>query len=295
MKLTTPRRLGALVAVGMLGALLPMTSGPAGAVTASQTYTCALPQGKSSPITVIADTNAPANVVPGGSLEPTLTSAVTFPAAFIKGLRDNGFTGIQGTGGKSTITTNGAATAVTHTFPKKALTANESVTVLVTGKMAKLTPTETVTYRTGATTFDLALSGGFNVTINASCTFAPGNASAVIDTVTVSNNPPPPPAVVKASSTISTGVKYVKRTDKLTVAGKVTAKPTQAVAGKVKFVLYKKGKKVRSVTKTIGKANTAKTTFTGKIKKGTYVLVATYQGSSKVKSATTTRTIKIKR
>ena len=294
MKLTTPRRLGALVAVGMLGALLPMTLPAADAATGNTTYTCALPLGNSTPIVVKTDTTAPAAVKPNVAFQPTLQLTVTFPAGFVQGLRNNGFTTLQGTAGTAGVTTNDAATTVSNVkFPQTNLPASGGITVLATAAMAQLTPTEegSIVYKTGALAFTLKANAQ---NISASCPL-PG-APVVIDTVTVSNSAvTPPPGVVKASSTISTGVKYVKRTDKLTVAGKVTAKPTQAVAGKVKFVLYKKGKKVRSVTKTIGKANTAKTTFTGKIKKGTYVLVATYQGSSKVKSATTTRTIKIKR
>src|SRR5262249_17614347 len=126
MKNTSARRLGALVAAGVIAALVPLST-PANAATGAITYTSTI-QGNNAPLTINADTNAPANVASGATITPKLSSTVTFNAAFVQGLRDNGFTAIQGTGGKSNVTTNGAATPVDHTFAKKTLPTSGGLT-----------------------------------------------------------------------------------------------------------------------------------------------------------------------
>lgn len=297
MKLTSARRLGAFVALGVVAALAPAVTQQASAETGSITQDCTI-DGKGASLVHNQNTTAPATSPAGTSIKPTYFLVLTLPKEFVDALKSQSGGIVQGIGGtvKANLTTNGSATPITVTLPntKVPAAAGTAMKFTASAPMAQVTPggPGTITYAAGDLNLTLKFLNGSNGTLatrTGKCDKPASNP--VVDKVTITGDAPPP--AVLAPSRIGTGVAYVKKTKKLTVAGKVIANPNQVVTGNMNLSLFKAGKRVRNVTKPLSQS-AAKTTYTGKIGKGKYVLKITFYGSPKVKSSTVSRTIVIK-
>jgi hypothetical protein len=297
MKRFSTRRVGALAVLSLTGAALA-TVAPAIAATGALTYTCGLPLNNSTTFSMNTDTNAPSKIQVNQVVKPKLTITVVLPAAFINGLKNQGgFTAIAGKSGTATITTNGVATPVSVTFPKKAFPASGPMTVLETGTLpATSLPNEgTITLKPGEVDLTLTASGSFSTDIAATCPLPAAGANSVIDTIAVTNSappPPPPPPPAKVASGIGVRASYAKAKRALTVLTRVIEKGKSTVpTGSVRVGLRRNGVFKQAIVLKL-RSGFAKPVFKN-IGKGSYTIIVTYYGSKTVKASRTTRNFKV--
>ena len=89
--------------------------------------------------------------------------------------------------------------------------------------------------------------------------------------------------VVKASTTTTVSAVYRPLKDKIVARGKVVSAFGTEVAGQVKYVLKRNGVRIRTKTVDLNKFDVAKARFGSIVKKGSYVVIARYLGSTTLK------------
>ncbi|MCW2783550.1 MAG: hypothetical protein JWP74_67 [Marmoricola sp.] len=286
MKILTVRRAGVVAVASMIA-----TMAPGVAATGNLSYPCSVEGNDSGSFTINADTNAPASVPKGTALTPTLTSRITFPAAFISGLKSQGgFTKFNKSTVVTTVLTNGTSSTVSQSFPAKNFPASGSMTVVATGKMHSFTPTTAgaVAYVPGNVT--MTLQPGF--ALDTTCTVPSSPPS--IDTVTVTDGgtpPPPPPPPAKIATSTTEVVKYSAAHKTVKIAAVVKPVSGAAPTGKVTFSIVRAGKVLRSGSKALVKGK-ASIVFKH-VKKGGAKVIATYAGSSKSKGSKKTIVVRL--
>lgn len=258
------------------GALSTVAVSPAHAESAPLDYTCGVPILGDQTFSVVADTDAPAAIKVGDTFTPTVTSTVTIPenvAGAIKGLL--GAETAEGSAVADTLV-NGQPSSVDLTVPVTTIP-DGALSVVASGTGAPVTATkagEMVLATAGFTSHLLfkKADGAEAITADVVCVLNEGQ-DATVDTI----------AVAKAGTKTVASVKYAKSKKLFKLKAKVKA-PVKAT-GTVKFAVTKNGKKFKTVKAKVNKRGVATAKVT-KVKKGKYVIKATYSGNKNLKSST---------
>lgn len=283
------RKVAAASAVAVATAGLSVaTLAPAAQAESDQlTYTCTVPVLGDKTFTVVADTNAPARLASGKKVRPKVTATVTIPEDVV-GLI-HGVLGARSVDGTAVVDTvvNGATKQVEMTVPSTEVPASGPLEIVATGTGDAL--------RAGKAGSRITmLSGGFSSLLSfkkedgstaldadVPCTLDEGQ-DATVDTI----------KVVKAPSKTRATVKFRKA--KKVLAYKTTVRSSAKVTGKVRLVIKRNGKKVRSVKVKLNKRGVAKYNLK-RVKKGKYVATAKYLGNSNAKKSSDKVKVRVKR
>lgn len=190
------RRLAVLAALALVAGSTALVASPAGAVSTTLSYNCTLTSPPAGPyvFTAVIDTDAPATLVPGQTVNLTTTSLVTVPVAAADALRGFGAKSVDGTA-DATGTVNNVARPTPLTIPRTATGAVGTTLALTgTGPSGNLVagPVGTV-YELGAGSFTAHMTGyndaGTSIgTYEFQCLLQAGQ-NLHVDTVTVTKAP----------------------------------------------------------------------------------------------------------
>jgi hypothetical protein len=249
-------------------------AGPAQAESASLTYTCVVLGGNQT-FTSVLDTNAPATL-PVGKTVDTITSAnVTVPASLAGLLSAIGAATFSGTA-TATGYTDGLAQTIEMEVPSTPVPASGDMVVPSSGPSGSITGQhagDVITLSGGdfTSTLDFLKSDGTPLLTDQAipCTLDP-DQDATVDTV----------QVVKASSTSAASAHYKKRLKQVNAFSKVRGAYGNDPSGKVSFVLKKGKHQVAAKSARLNAANAAQVTFRRISKPGTYTVTTTYAGNT---------------
>ncbi len=249
----------------VLGATAPASAAPIA-------FDCEVPIVGAKTFDVDLSSNAPANVQPGSSVAPKITSLMTVPedlAGLMRGVLS--IDEIAGTVEAVTLV-DGVETPTTLTIPRSDIGDSGPAVLTGTGTLPSFPAGD------AGTVHEIA-AGAQSITMTlfdlegdpAGSPFAipcvPGvGENTVIDTI-----------AVKAASTTKVKASYAKK--KKTAKATATVAGTASPTGKVEFKLLRGAKQVKKVTVSLTNGK-AVATFKRISKKGSYTVKATYKGSA---------------